>query len=176
MPFGEPVAGLSWTGLTATQTTHSRPMKITGSLSEILNQKSSKVWTVSPQSTVFKAISLMSEKNVGALPVVNRSRIVGMLSERDYTRKVILHGKSSHTTRVGEIMSQPVIAVSPEMAIDRAMQLMTSRRIRHLPVVTDDDKKLIGIISIGDLVNWTLSAQESAIWQLENYIVSAYPG
>jgi CBS domain-containing protein len=147
-------------------------MKVSGSISEILHHKGSNVWTVTPAHTVYDAIRLMSEKNIGAVPVVEEAKVVGILSERDYTRKIVLHGKSSKTTKVGEIMTAPTTTVSPTATIDECMQLVTNRRCRHLPVVKDD--QIVGMISIGDLVNWTISAQNAALEQLENYISGGY--
>lgn len=149
-------------------------MKITAPISEILRGKANQVWSIAPHATVFDAIALMAEKNIGALPVVEAGRIVGILSERDYTRKVILHGKSSRETMVREIMTSPVTTVGSASSIDACMQLITQRRIRHLPVVADG--RLTGMISIGDLVNWIISAQSAALEQMENYIHGGYTG
>jgi CBS domain-containing protein len=121
---------------------------------------------------VFDAIQLMSDKNVGALLVIERKRLVGIISERDYTRKVALKGKSSKQTKVREILSEQVVRVTPSHSIEDCMRLMTEHRIRHLPVVNEDE--VVGIISIGDLVNWIISAQTSTIFQLQTYI-SGYP-
>jgi CBS domain-containing protein len=149
-------------------------MKITAPISEILRGKANQVWSIAPHAKVFDAIALMAEKNIGALPVVEAGRIIGILSERDYTRKVILHGKSSRETTVREIMTSPVTTVGPATSIDACMQLITQRRIRHLPVVADG--RLTGMISIGDLVNWIISAQSAALEQMENYIHGGYAG
>jgi CBS domain-containing protein len=149
-------------------------MKITAPISEILRGKANQVWTIAPHATVFDAIALMSEKNIGALPVVEAGRLIGILSERDYTRKVILHGKSSRETTTREIMTNPVTTVDASTSIDACMQLITQRRIRHLPVVADG--RLTGMISIGDLVNWIISAQSAALEQMENYIHGGYAG
>ncbi|HAV62506.1 MAG TPA: histidine kinase [Verrucomicrobiales bacterium] len=147
-------------------------MKISGSISEILNRKPTDVWTVGPNDTVFEAIKLMAERNIGAVPVVDGGAVAGILSERDYTRKIVLCGKSSKTTAVSEIMSSPVRTVGPDESIDSCMQIITAKRCRHLPVVRDG--KLVGMISIGDLVNWTISAQSAALDQMENYIMGGY--
>jgi CBS domain-containing protein len=149
-------------------------MKITAPISEILRGKTNQVWSIAPHATVFDAIALMAEKNIGALPVVADGRIVCILSERDYTRKVILHGKSSRETTTREIMTSPVTTVDAATSIDACMQLITQRRIRHLPVVADG--RLTGMISIGDLVNWIISAQSAALEQMENYIHGGYTG
>ena len=143
-----------------------------GTINELLDQKGSKVWSVSPQNTVYEAIQLMSEKNVGALLVTDGGKLVGILSERDYTRKVALKGKSSKETAVREITSGSVITVNSENTVEDCMRLMSEHRIRHLPVVNGN--QIVGVISIGDLVNWIISAQTSTINHLQTYI-SGYP-
>ena len=137
-------------------------------VSSLLHHKGSAVWSVSPDTTVFDAIKLLADKNIGALPVLSSGSLVGIITERDYTRKVALQGKSSKDTQVREIMSNQVVCVSPEESIEECMRLMTENRVRHLPVV--EQGKLLGIISIGDLVNWIISSQNSAIEQMEQYI------
>ncbi|MDB6066963.1 MAG: hrp [Pedosphaera sp.] len=148
-------------------------MNITGTIDSILNQKSDAIWTVPPEATVYDGIKLMSDKNIGALLVMTGDRLVGIFSERDYTRKVILKGKSSKSTSVREIVSTPVITVEPGSTIEECMRLMTEHRIRHLPVL--DCGKVVGIVSIGDLVNWMISAQHVALNQMEDYISGRYP-
>ena len=143
-----------------------------GTIREILNTKGSAVWTISPEATVFEAIKLMADKNVGALLVTERDKLVGIISERDYTRKVALRGKSSKETAVREILSGQVIHVTTAQTVEECMRLMTEHRIRHLPVL--DGEKIAGLVSIGDLVNWTITAQSSAIHQLQTYI-TGYP-
>jgi CBS domain-containing protein len=123
---------------------------------------------------VFDAIASMSEKHVGALVVLHAERLVGIITERDYARKVILKGRLSRETRVHEIMSAPVQYVTPEQTIAECMHLMTSRQIRHLPVLEDD--RVTGVVSIGDLVNWVITAQDDTIRHLHNYITGSYPG
>ena len=145
----------------------------TGTINEILSQKGMQVWSIGPEDTVFEAIELMAEKNIGALLVVRHGKVIGILSERDYTRKVALHGKSSKQTKVREIISGRVISVTPSHTVEDCMRLMTEHRIRHLPVLQGD--QILGIISIGDLVNWTISAQTTAIHQLQTYI-AGIPG
>ena len=149
-------------------------MEITTTIGSILNRKGSTVWSVSPDATVFEAISLMAEKNIGALPVLEGDRLVGMVSERDYARKVILLGRGSRETAVSEIMTRNLRTVSLDDSVQECMQLMTENRFRHLPVVQED--KLIGLISIGDCVNWIISAQNAAIDDLERFVTGAYPG
>ena len=143
-----------------------------GSIREILDHKGNAVWTVSPDNTVFEAIQLMSEKNIGALLVTERGKLIGIISERDYTRKVALKGKTSKELHVREIISDRVVSVTPQHTIEECMRLMTENRVRHLPVL--EGEKLLGVVSIGDLVNWIIGAQNSAIHQLETYI-TGYP-
>ena len=140
----------------------------TGTVSEILYHKGGNVWTVSPNATVFEAIQLMADKNVGALLVTENDQLVGILSERDYTRKVALRGKSSKELKVSEIVSSQVTTATPNHSIEDCMRLMTENRIRHLPIM--NGREIKGIVSIGDLVNWIISAQTSTIQQLETYI------
>jgi CBS domain-containing protein len=147
-------------------------MNPTGSISEILNAKGTIVWSVSPNATVFEAIQMMADKNIGALLVMDHGRLVGIMSERDYTRKVALKGKSSRETSVKEILSGNLIHVTPSHTVEDCMRLMTDHRVRHLPVM--DGERVLGIISIGDLVNWIISAQTSTIQQLQTYI-TGYP-
>ncbi len=146
---------------------------IPGIINEILAHKNSELWSISPDATVFEAIQTMADRNIGALPVVAQGKLLGIVSERDYTRKVALKGKSSKETRVREILVAPVIA-SPSDTVEECMKLMTSHRVRHLPILQGDE--LIGLVSIGDLVNWIISAQTSTIHQLESYITGHYPG
>ena len=134
----------------------------------ILHAKGREVWQVTPDASVFDALRLMAEKNVGALPVLEADKLVGMFSERDYARKVILKGKSSKNTPVGEIMSTKVIHVDPDQSIEECMELMTHKRVRHLPVL--DGKQMVGVISIGDVVKTIISDRETLIKDLEDYI------
>ena len=149
-------------------------MIITSTISAILNHKGAQVWSIPPEMMVFDAIQLMADKNVGALLVMSGDKLLGVISERDYTRKVALKGKSSKQTPVKEILSSSVITASPAHTIEDCMRLMTENRVRHLPILDSD--KVAGIVSIGDLVNWIISAQSVAIDQLENYISGRYPG
>ena len=149
-------------------------MEITTTIGSILDRKGVTVWSVSPNDTVFEAISTMAVKNVGALPVLEGGRLVGMVSERDYARKVILLGRGSRETTVAEIMTSNVRTVRLDDSVQACLQLMTENRIRHLPVMVEG--KLAGIISIGDCVNWIISAQTAAIDDLERFVTGAYPG
>jgi len=148
-------------------------MTPSGTIHEILHNKGSTVWSISSDTLVYDAIALMADKNIGALLVVDHGKLIGILSERDYTRKIALKGKSSKQTRVKEILSGQVIRVSPAHTVEDCMRLMTDHRIRHLPVL--DGEKIMGVISIGDLVNWIISTQTTTINQLQTYI-SGYPG
>ncbi|MBI4549255.1 MAG: CBS domain-containing protein [Ignavibacteriae bacterium] len=138
---------------------------------QILETKGNQIWSVSPETTVFDAIKLMADKNVGALLVLEAEKLRGVISERDYARKVILKGKSSKETHVKEIMTAEVVIIRPENSIEECMAVMTHKRIRHLPVV--DKERLIGMISIGDVVKAIISEQEFTIKQLENYITGS---
>jgi CBS domain-containing protein len=137
-------------------------------ISDLLNHKGRDVWSLAPDATVYEAIDQMAQKGVGALLVMEGERLVGIVSERDYARKVILKGKSSRETRVREIMSHPVICVPPELTVEKTMALITEKRVRHLPVVVE--KKVVGVISIGDVVRGIIEDQEFHIQQLTNYI------
>ena len=149
-------------------------MQPVGTVAEILKNKGFDVWWVTPDTVVFDAIGLLAEKNVGALLVMDQGRLVGMFSERDYTRKIALMGKSSKDTNVREIITSHVISVTPDTSIAECMHLMVDKRIRHLPVLSED--RVIGVISIGDLVNWIISSQSATIDQLHSYITGALPG
>ena len=149
-------------------------MTVSCTINSILQDKGAQLWTISPDATVFEAIQLMAERNVGALLVLSGENLLGVVTERDYTRKVALKGKSSRDTKVREILSMPCVAASPFHSVEDCMRLMTHHRVRHLPVL--EGEKVTGIVSIGDLVNWTISAQNEAIHQLESYISGQYPG
>lgn len=139
-------------------------------LRQLLQTKGSAVYSVTPESSVFDALKLMAEKNVGALLAIADGRIAGIMTERDYARKVILFGKSSRDMMVREIMSEKVLMVQPGQTVEECMALMTNKRVRHLPVMDGD--KLIGLLSIGDLVKEVIADQEQTIRQLEHYIHS----
>jgi CBS domain-containing protein len=140
-------------------------------IKQLLQTKGYDVWSIGPHASVFDAIKLLSDKGVGALPVVDGEKLVGIISERDYARKVILQGKSSKETPVSEIMTRKVYFIRTEHSVEEAMALMTDKHIRHLPVFEDD--RMIGIVSIGDLVRDIISQQEFLIGQLENYITGS---
>jgi CBS domain-containing protein len=135
----------------------------------VLQDKGTDIWAIAPDASVFAAIELMSEKGVGALLVLDAQKLVGIMSERDYTRKVILKGRSSKETLVKAIMTSPVICTDAAQSLDVCMAMMTEKRIRHLPVL--ENGELIGIVSLGDLVRTIISEQESQIRGLESYIL-----
>jgi CBS domain-containing protein len=143
-------------------------MKTSYPISSILHQKTSALWSVAAETTVFDAIKLMAEKNIGALLVMSGGKLIGVFTERDYTRKIALEGKTSRDTQVWEIMPKEIISVTTDDSVEDCMKLMTEKRVRHLPVL--EGKNVVGIISIGDLVNWIISAQNFAIEQMEQYI------
>lgn len=132
------------------------------------DKKHREVWSLTPESTVYDALKLMSEKGVGALPVIEADKLVGIMSERDYARKVILKGRSSLKTPIREIMTKKVITVHPDQTMQECMELMTIKRVRHLPVLLGD--QLVGLVSIGDVLKEIISEQELFIHDLQNYI------
>jgi CBS domain-containing protein len=142
-------------------------------IGSILKTKGPQIWSVAPDATVFDAIALMARKSVGAVLVISEGRPVGIVSERDYARKVILQGRSSKDTRVLDIMTVGLVTVTPGNTIDECMRIMTHHRIRHLPVIDRGD--LVGIVSIGDLVNAVIADQAQTIDQLHTYIGNKYP-
>jgi CBS domain-containing protein len=149
-------------------------MEISDKVHSVLDFKGRDLYSVHPNASVYDAIELMSEKGVGALLVMKGESLAGIISERDYARKIILKGRSSRDTRVEEVMSTEMVYAHPNDTVDECMRLMTANRIRHLPVV--DGTRVVGILSIGDLVKWIISAQAETIGHLHNYIAGAYPG
>jgi CBS domain-containing protein len=149
-------------------------MDVSGTIEAILAQKGTEIFSVSPEAMVFEAVELMANKNVGALLVVENDRLVGLISERDYTRKVMLRGKKSRETQVREIMSSDLTTVTPREPVENCLRMMTDKRVRHLPVLDGDTIR--GVISIGDLVKWVIATQSAAIQHLEMYISGGYTG
>jgi signal-transduction protein with cAMP-binding, CBS, and nucleotidyltransferase domain len=152
-------------------------MELAGTIGSLIGNKignkGGQVWSLEPEASVYDAIAMMAEKQVGALAIIDRGKLLGIISERDYARKVILKGKSSKETPVTEIMSSPVITVTPTHTVGECMRIITEKRFRHLPVVEGD--RVVGMVSIGDLVNWVISEQQETINHLEAYI-SGTPG
>ena len=143
-------------------------MKVLDSVATVLKEKGGEIWFIDPGATVYEALEIMADKRVGALLVMQRDRLVGILSERDYARKIILSGRSSKTTAVSDIMSSPVRTIGSDTTVDDAMRMMTEHRMRHLPVMSGN--KVEGVVSLGDLVKWIITSHEQTIEQLESYI------
>ena len=148
-------------------------MKVVDRVEFILKQKGSQVYTIAPHVTVYEALEQMAENGVGALVVMDGTDLVGIISERDYARKVILAGRSSKEMKVHEIMSSPAVTVNLKTTVDECMERMTDKRCRHLPVV--EGERIVGVVSIGDVVHWIITAQDLTIRQLEDYISGKYP-
>ncbi len=140
-------------------------------IKDLLRYKPQGVWTIRPDATVYEALELMAEKNVGALPVVEKGELIGIFSERDYARKCILMGRHSKETLVSELMSSPVVTISSDFTIEQCLGLMTERQFRHLPVI--EEGALRGIVSIGDIGKWVISEQRTLIHDLEGYITGS---
>ena len=143
-------------------------MKTNYPISSVLTHKTSALWSIAPEATVFEAIKLMAEKNIGSLLVMSGGKLAGIITERDYTRKVALHGKTSKETRVREIMPRELLTVTVDDSVEECMRTMTENRVRHLPVMEGDN--VVGLVSIGDLVNWIISTQNAQLEQMEQYI------
>jgi len=139
------------------------------SVKDILEEKGSEVYTIEPEATVYEALKKMAGKNIGALLVTSEDKVIGVFSERDYARKIILRGKSSKESTVSELLSDRIFYVKPTTTVTECMQLMTDHRVRHLPVL--DNEKLVGVVSIGDVVNKTIQNHRDTIQQLEDYIL-----
>jgi CBS domain-containing protein len=148
-------------------------MDVSGTIEKILGQKSGRIWSIAPDATVYDAIALMAEKNVGALLVMENEELVGIVSERDYSRKVMLRGKTSRNSTVREIMTTELTTAHPRETVEECLRFMTEKRIRHLPVIANGS--LRGVISIGDLVKEVISSQNATLEQLRDYISGGYP-
>jgi CBS domain-containing protein len=149
-------------------------MEITDKIRSVLDFKGHEMFSVDPKASVYEAIALMADKQIGSLLVISGGKLTGLFSERDYARKIILKGRVSRETLVEEVMSSPVLCAHPDDTVDDCMRLMTANRIRHLPVAEAD--RILGLVSIGDLVNWIITAQSATIDHLHHYISGAYPG
>ena len=143
------------------------------SVGTLLDRKGRRVFSIAPEASVYSAIEQMAERGIGALVVLQDGRLAGVFSERDYTRKVILAGRSSRETEVGEIMSTDLVTVTPTDGVNHCLRVMTEHRVRHLPVVADGF--VVGVLSIGDLVKQVIAEQEDTIDHLQSYIAGAYP-
>jgi len=148
-------------------------MELNDTARAVLDHKGAWVCFVAPETTVYEALEIMAEEDIGALLVISGSHLCGIFSERDYSRKVVLLGKSSKDLTVDEIMTSPPLVVNPEQSVDECLRAMTQYRIRHLPVV--EDETVVGVLSIGDLVNWVIRRQEEEIQHLNHYIAGSYP-
>ena len=149
-------------------------MEISGTISAILREKGGTIHSIAPETTVYDAIQIMADRNIGALLVMTGTHLVGVISERDYTRKIALKGKQSKQTPVSEIMLTPVISVPEDASVEECMELMTKHRIRHLPVLDSD--RVLGVVSIGDLINWIIKTQREVLNSMEDFISGKYPG
>jgi CBS domain-containing protein len=148
-------------------------MGLNDTVRAVLDHKGVGVCAVTPETPVYEALEIMADKDIGAVLVMDEADLCGIFSERDYARKVILQGKASRETTVGELMTSPAIVATLDLSVDDCMRLMTDYRIRHLPVTGED--AVIGVLSIGDLVNWIIRRQEEEIHHLHHYIAGSYP-
>ena len=148
-------------------------MEVTDPIRSVLRYKGNDFFFIEPDASVYEALELMAGKHIGALPVMREGELLGIMSERDYARKVILKGRSSRSTSVEEIMTTRVLCAQPGDTVDECMRVMSRHRIRHMPI--REGNRIIGIVSIGDLVNWIITAQDATIDHLHNYIAGTYP-
>jgi CBS domain-containing protein len=156
-------------------TEEARYMSPQDTIAAILTRKGAEVWSIGPDATVYDAIEQMADREIGCMPVVDASgALLGMISERDYARKIILQGRSSRETPVRDVMTSPAVTAAASDTVESCMRVMTDLRVRHLPVLNGG--RLAGVVSIGDLVNWIINSHEQAIEHLKTYIASGYPG
>jgi CBS domain-containing protein len=148
-------------------------MELLDTVESVLSQKRGGIVAIAPEATVYEALVIMAEREIGSLLVMSGGRLVGLISERDYARKIALMGRSSKETTVSEVMATAPVTVTARDTVSGCMELMTDHRRRHLPVV--DGERVIGVLSIGDLVNWIVKSHEKTIQQLHHYIAGAYP-
>jgi CBS domain-containing protein len=141
-------------------------------IGQLLESKGKDIWTIAPNATVFEGLRIMAKRNVGALLVIDKDNLIGIFSERDYARKVILEGKSSKDTAVGELMTKEVYYIDPKNTLQESMAVMTARHIRHMPVLDKD--RLVGMVTLGDVVKQIIAEQEFTIRELEKYISGSY--
>jgi len=144
---------------------------VSGPVHGVLGNKSRDIWSLAPEASVYDAIKLMADKSIGLVLVMEGARLVGVVSERDYARKVVLQSRQARSTQIGEIMSAPVISISPQTSVAECMRLMTEHRVRHIPVVDRD--RVVGVISIGDVIKYILSAQTETLQVLSGYVANA---
>ncbi len=148
-------------------------MELLDTVESVLSQKRGSIWTIAPEATVYEALAVMADREIGSLLVMSGGKLIGMISERDYARKIALMGRSSKETTVAEVMATDPVTVTPRDTVSGCMELMTDHRRRHLPVLEGD--RIVGVLSIGDLVNWIVKSHEKTIQQLHHYIAGAYP-
>jgi CBS domain-containing protein len=149
-------------------------MKSSDTIASVLATKAREIWSIEPTETVYRAIEMMADRGVGALLVMSDDRLLGIISERDYARKIILKDRSSRKSLVRDIMTSQVVTVTRDHSVDQCLEIMTEKRVRHLPVI--EGREVVGMVTIGDLVKWIITVHEETIGHLEAYISGSYPG
>jgi CBS domain-containing protein len=149
-------------------------MKSSDTIASVLATKAREIWSIEPTETVYRAIEMMADRGVGALLVMSDDRLLGIISERDYARKIILKDRSSSKSLVRDIMTSQVVTVTRDHSVDQCLEIMTEKRVRHLPVI--EGREVVGMVTIGDLVKWIITVHEETIGHLEAYISGSYPG